>query len=317
MKFLTIAAACCAVLAGAPASIAAAQAPVRAATGDQAVAGRFQVALAAIGQANAILRSTFASGLAQPTDLEDLVAKIDAQLPAVEANLAELTSLRATMVALPPFGAGSGLQGKVADDFTRQAIAQIDATRTALESVRALKRGAEAGDLDAVNKVLRGFQSIGATTLQGAAIASRARAELFPPGQSQGNQGRAGAALLEGMVVVLRQRAGELTPEQAARLLPAKAAEIRTETAAGRAALTREVRNGPADPRQRALMDQVVPLQRESFDIVEGGAALLAAAEQDLRQGRPTDARITEFNAMQLKLQGVLERQTAMMARGL
>lgn len=314
MKRIVVLLACCgALLAGVP-GVVAAQPPVSRDAVDQA-AERIQTAMAAVGQASSTLAEVFDARMGQPTDIKALAEVLEAKTPQIIASLAQLDALGASLAAIEPFGAKASMSEKLADSFLLHARDQVASSKVALAGLLDLRKAAEAGDVNAVNLGLKRVQLVGAMSLEGSALGSRARVALFPPGQSQGNQGRASAAMLEGMSTILRYRAGEGAPEDVAAILMAKAAELKSEAADGQTALTDEIRNGARDPGDRALMDQIVPLQRETFDIIDAGGAILISAAEDVRRGRDTYPRIGEFNALQVKLQAVLSRQSAIVAQ--
>ena len=192
--------------------------------------------------------------------------------------------------------------------FNRRRSANAEEVEASLLLFEELRQAVAAGDSQRAKSLVDSIHASNVLMLEGAAISARARAELFPQGQSQAYQARAHAATLEGAAVMLSRTMGRVSAAEAAAALKAQVSEARLEIRAGRAALEREVEASPdTDP---ALIARILPLQRKTFDELEIGVEILARAATSAADGRDLAPHVSEHNQSQQRLGAVSRQQS-------
>lgn len=242
------------------------------------------------------------------SDPEDMLQRLDRTRPNLERAIAEVRLIRQGLDRLEPL-AERDVDTQTANQIQTATERYAEDVEKSLLLFTELRKALAVRDSARAQALIGSINANAALMLEGGALSARARAELFPRGQSQAHQARAHAATMEGASVILSLATGRISTTEAVSALDARVAEGRSEIRLGRAALEREVEATPdVDP---ALLARVLPLQRKSFDELETGIAILArAAAGDAEGRRELMPLLNEYNQSQQRLGALTLQQS-------
>ena len=278
---------------------------------------RIGVVTANFVRLNALMADVVDESVAGAGSANALIAALRAKRSRLASARQAADEIRAGMAALPPLGGEVGSGSLIVDSLAEQTEGYASEITTILDRLIALAN-ANAADQRAVDRGLQALQEAAVSLVEANATATRLRVHTFPPGQSQGFQGLAGAASSDATAAMLRRAYDLIASRTAAARLRAAEAEIRTAVAQGRPALEAEYGRGAANPSHAHLMEAVVPLQRQTFDVLSEFADLAGQAAAAAEAGGRPDAMLPYYEAagrLQQRISAISIEQSALISR--
>jgi hypothetical protein len=266
---------------------------------------------------NAILTGIVDEPVARAGSPRALIAALRAKRDRLSAARQEVDQIRTGMAALPPLGGAVGSGSLIVDSLAEQTESYASEISTILDRLGALA-DANATDQAAVDRGLRAVQEAAVSLVEANGTATRLRVHTFPPGQSQGFQGIAGAASSDATAAILRRAYDMIDSRAAAARLRAAEAEIRTAVAQGRPALEAEFGRGASNPAHAHLIQEVVPLQRQTFDVLSEFGDLAGQAAATAEAGTGPDDMLPYYEAagrLQQRISAISIEQSALISR--
>lgn len=278
---------------------------------------RIGVVTANFVRLNALMADVVDESVAGAGSANALIAALRAKRSRLASARQEADEIRAGMAALPPLGGEVGSGSLIVDSLAEQTEGYASEITTILDRLIALAN-ANAADQRAVDRGLQALQEAAVSLVEANGTATRLRVHTFPPGQSQGFQGLAGAASSDATAAMLRRAYDLIDSRTAAARLRAGEAEIRTAVARGRPALEAEFGRGAANPAHAHLIEAVVPLQRQTFDVLSEFADLAGQAAAAAEAGGRPDAMLPYYEAagrLQQRISAISIEQSALISR--
>lgn len=281
----------------------------------QAVDARFELVFESFVRLLRIMSGVVDASVAGAESPEALVAALHAKRDQIDASRREVRQIGVDLAALDPVRGEIGTSSPVANSLTEQAVAYVAEIDSILGRLGELA-DARPNDARAIDQGIRAYQEASVSLVQANATTTRLHLRALPPGQSQGFQAVAGAGSADATATILRRIYDMIDDRTAAARLRASEAEIRDAVARGRVALEAEVANSGADTGRRDLIQAVVPLQRETFDVLTEFASLAGAAAEaaEAADGPAFERHYVAANQLQQRLSDISIRQSALIS---
>lgn len=278
---------------------------------------RIGVVMANFVRLNALMAEVVDESVAGAGSGNALITALRAKGARLAAARQEADEIRTVMAALPPLGGEVGSGSLIVDSLAEQTESYASEITTILDRLVALAN-ANAADQRALDRGLRALQEAAVSLVEANGTATRLRVYTFPPGQSQGFQGLAGAASSDATAAMLRRAYDMIDSRTAAARLRAAEAEIRTAVAQGRPALEAEFGRGASNPAHAHLMQAVVPLQRQTFDVLSEFGDVAEQAAATAEAGGGPDAMFPYYEAagrLQQRISAISIEQAALISQ--